>query len=76
MADAGSGVQSVGVDLEERARRASVDVEAKRKVLEAAIELRDKLIVELYDHGLGVRRIAATMKMSASRVIQVVSRRG
>jgi DNA-directed RNA polymerase specialized sigma subunit len=76
MTDARSTVQSIGTALEDRALRASLDVEAKRASLEASIEHRDGLVLELYDQGKPVREIARVMKLSASRVLQVVARRG
>lgn len=53
-----------------------MDVEAKRASLEASIEHRDGVVLELYDTGRPVREIARMMKLSAARVLQVVARRG
>lgn len=63
-------------DLEERVRRAAIDVEAKRQVLSAATELRDRLVVQLYDSGTTVRRVAKVALVSVQRVLQIVARQG
>lgn len=76
MSQTETGKQAVGVSLEDRAQRASIDVEAKRRVLEAAIELRDRLVLELYDAGHGIGRIARVMHISPSRITQIVSAKG
>lgn len=76
MANADSAVQPVGSEFTTRAHRATVDVEAKRAVLEAAIEHRDAIVLEGYDRGHAVRELARMFKLSPSRVLQVVARRG
>lgn len=76
MSQTDPGKQGVGVPLEDRAERASIDVEAKRRVLQAAIELRDRLVLELWDAGLSYGRIAKVMHMSPSRITQIVGARG
>ena len=76
MANPDPGKQGDGVSLEDRAARASVDVEAKRKVLEASIVERDRLLIELYDQGAGIARIAKVMHISPSRITQIVGAKG
>lgn len=63
-------------DQESALRRAAVDVEAKRQVYNASIELRDRLVLELYDAGVHVRRVAKVALMSYPRVLQIVARHG
>lgn len=63
-------------ELEEKARRAAVDYQAKVEVARAALELRDEKVVELYDHHVEVRRIASVMLITKSRVHQIVTARG
>jgi len=62
--------------LEEKVRKAAVDVEAKRQVLEAAIETRDAGILELYDSGCPLARAAKVSLVSMQRIMQIVARRG
>lgn len=62
--------------MEDRAHRASVDVEAKRRVLQAAIEHRDAMVLELYDAGAGIAKISKVMHISASRIVQIVGAKG
>lgn len=68
--------QVVGNVWAERARRAAVDVEAKRQVLEAALELRDRLVLEGVDAGYTQGEVARALLMARSRVHQIVARRG
>lgn len=63
-------------ELEKQTRKAAVDVEAKRQVLSAATELRDELIVKLYDSGVSVARAARVSLVSMQRVLQIVARKG
>lgn len=51
-------------------------MEAKRQVLEAAVELRDELVIEGVDSGYGRARIAQVMLMSKARVMQILAARG
>ncbi len=63
-------------DLERTVRKAAVDVESKRQILDAAIEIRDRLLVELYDTGATVKRVADVALVSVVRVQQIVARAG
>lgn len=71
-----STIQGDRTGWEERARRAAVDVEAKRQVLEAAVELRDRLLIEGIDTGHGIRHVAESMLLSKARVMQIVATKG
>jgi hypothetical protein len=62
--------------LEEAVRKAATDVEAKRQIHQAALELRDDLIVKLYDTGCSVAHVARTALISVPRVMQIIGKRG
>ena len=69
-------IQRDELSLEERLERASIDVEAKRRTLDASIEHRDRLVVELYDTGATVSRVRKASHLSHARIAQIIARRG
>lgn len=69
-------IQRDETQLEEKVAKASLDVEAKRRVLEAATELRDRAVLELYETGAGVAHIGQVAKLSKARVGQIIARLG
>lgn len=61
---------------EARTRRAATDVEAKKQVYEAAVELRDRLVIEGIDTGRRVADVARAALMTAARVHQIIAAKG
>lgn len=61
---------------EERCRRAATDAEAKRQVFEAAVELRDRLVLEGVDQGRRIADVAQAALMSRARVQQIIAAKG
>jgi hypothetical protein len=68
--------QQGGNGLEEKLAKATVDVEAKRRLYLAALEYRDQAVVDLYDAGEPIRAVCAISHLSAARVNQIVARNG
>lgn len=69
-------VQSVGPSVEESARRAAVDAEAKTQAAKAALEMRDEWVPRLIDAGYSYRDVAKILLLSRARVIQILARLG
>lgn len=65
-----------GPGWEERCRRAATDVEAKRQVFEAAVELRDRLVLEGVDQGRRIADVARAALMTSARVHQIIAAKG
>lgn len=61
---------------EDRTRRAATDVEAKRQVFEAAVELRDRLVIEGVDQRRRIADVARAALMSEARVHQIIAAKG
>ena len=69
--------QSVGPPkLEEAARKAAVDAEAKMQVAQAAYELRDTWVPKLVDAGYNYTQVAKILMISRARVFQILARTG
>ena len=64
-----------GQSWEARARAAGVDVEAKRRAWEEAIDARDAIIMEGYDAGRHVGDVARAALVTKGRVTQIVAAR-
>lgn len=61
---------------ETRAHAAALDLEAHRQIEPAKVELRDNLVIEGVDAGRSISQVAHALRISNTRVMQILAARG